>query len=118
MATWCGPHLQSVFDQWELVKHLSQDFVRKVPLKLGIMSTISSNEIVDLIGNIRTGYPGIEVRAPRKNPRVCASLSRGNKFLGWVHLPNFSHCRHFLVQLQSAPETVEACAGRKRLPTT
>jgi LysR family hydrogen peroxide-inducible transcriptional activator len=56
------PHLQSVFDQSVLVKHLSQDFVRKVPLKLGIMSTISPDEIVDLIGNIRTGHPGIEVR--------------------------------------------------------
>jgi LysR family transcriptional regulator, hydrogen peroxide-inducible genes activator len=56
------PHLQSVFDQSVLVKHLSQDFVRKVPLKLGIMSTISPDEIVDLIGNIRTRHPGIEVR--------------------------------------------------------
>lgn len=56
------PHLQSVLDQSMLVKHLSQDFVRKVPLKLGIMSTISPDEIVDLIGNIRTRHPGVEVR--------------------------------------------------------
>jgi LysR family transcriptional regulator, hydrogen peroxide-inducible genes activator len=56
------PHLQLVFDQSMLVKHLSQVFVRKVPLKLGIMSTISPDEIIDLIGNIRTRHPGIEVR--------------------------------------------------------
>ena len=56
------PHLQSVLDQSMLVKHLSQNFVRKVPLKLGIMSTISPDEIVDLIGNIRTRHPGVEVR--------------------------------------------------------
>jgi hypothetical protein len=62
-----GAAAPSVFHQSELVKHLSQDFMRKVPLKLGIMSTVSSNEIVDLIGNILTGCPGIEVRAPRKN---------------------------------------------------
>jgi LysR family hydrogen peroxide-inducible transcriptional activator len=56
------PHLQSVFDQSMLVKRLSQDFVQKVPLKLGIMSTISPDEIVDLIGNIRTRHPDIEVK--------------------------------------------------------
>src|SRR5262249_25169393 len=39
------PHLQSVYDHSMAVKHLSQD--RKVPLKLGIMSTISPDEIVD-----------------------------------------------------------------------
>jgi LysR family transcriptional regulator, hydrogen peroxide-inducible genes activator len=56
------PHLQSVCDQSKLVKHLSRDFAQKVPLKLGIMSTISPDEIIDLIANIRTHHPDVELR--------------------------------------------------------
>ena len=56
------PHLQSVYDQSRLVKRLSQEFVTKWPLKLGIMSTISPDEIVDLIANIRTHHPDVELR--------------------------------------------------------
>ena len=56
------PHLQSVYDHSMLAKHLSQDFAQKVPLKLGIMSTISPDEIVDLIANIRTRHPDVELR--------------------------------------------------------
>jgi hypothetical protein len=41
----------------------------------------------------------------------CHAQGRGN-------LPNFLRCRHFHVRIQSAPETVEERAGRKRLPTT
>jgi LysR family transcriptional regulator, hydrogen peroxide-inducible genes activator len=56
------PHLQSVYDHSRLAKDLSQDFVRKWPLKLGIMSTISADEVVDLIANIRTRHPDVELR--------------------------------------------------------
>jgi DNA-binding transcriptional LysR family regulator len=56
------PHLQSVYHHSMLAKHLSQDFVRRFPLKLGIMSTISPDEIVDLIGNIRTRHPDVELK--------------------------------------------------------
>jgi DNA-binding transcriptional LysR family regulator len=56
------PHLQSVYDHSTVVKHLSQDRVRRVPLKLGIMSTISPDEIVDLIANIRTRHPDVELK--------------------------------------------------------
>jgi LysR family transcriptional regulator, hydrogen peroxide-inducible genes activator len=56
------PHLQSVYDHSRLAKRLSQEFVRKWPLKLGIMSTISPDEIVDLIANIRTRHPEVELR--------------------------------------------------------
>src|SRR5215469_5830120 len=56
------PHLQSVFDHATLVKRLSKDFVQKVPLKLGIMSTISPDEIVDLIASIRIRHPDIELK--------------------------------------------------------
>ena len=56
------PHLQSVYDHSMLAKHLSQDFMRRSPLKLGIMSTISPDEIVDLIANIRTRHPDVELK--------------------------------------------------------
>ncbi len=56
------PHLQSVYDHSKLAKRLSQEFVRKWPLKLGIMNTISPNEIIDLIANIRTRHPEVELR--------------------------------------------------------
>ena len=46
------PHLQSVYDQSKLVKRLSREFAKQWPLKLGIMSTISPDEIVDLIAGI------------------------------------------------------------------
>ena len=56
------PHLQSVYDHSKLAKRVSQEFARKWPLKLGIMSTISPDEIVDLIANIRTRHPEVELR--------------------------------------------------------
>src|ERR1700686_4465214 len=56
------PHLQSVYHHSMLAKHLSQDFVRRLPLKLGIMGTISPDEIVDLIANIRTRHPDVELK--------------------------------------------------------
>jgi LysR family transcriptional regulator, hydrogen peroxide-inducible genes activator len=56
------PHLQSVYHHSMLAKHLSQDFAQRVPLKLGIMSTISPDEIVDLIANIRTRHPDVELK--------------------------------------------------------
>ncbi|HTZ66644.1 MAG TPA: LysR family transcriptional regulator [Roseiarcus sp.] len=56
------PHLQSVHDHTKQAKRLSKEFARKWPLKLGIMSTISPDEIVDLIANIRTRHPEVELR--------------------------------------------------------
>jgi LysR family transcriptional regulator, hydrogen peroxide-inducible genes activator len=56
------PHLQSVYDHSKMAKRLSRDFAKKWPLKLGIMTTTSPDEIVDLIGNIRAGHPEVELR--------------------------------------------------------
>lgn len=57
------PHLETVYDQSRAVKRLSQDFMRnKVPLKLGIMSTISPAEIVDLIAGIKARHASIELK--------------------------------------------------------
>jgi DNA-binding transcriptional LysR family regulator len=42
---------------------------RMVPLKLGIMSTISPDEIVDLIGALETKYSGLELKLCDANAR-------------------------------------------------
>jgi LysR family transcriptional regulator, hydrogen peroxide-inducible genes activator len=63
------PHLQSVYDHSILAKHLSRDFEKKVPLKLGIMSTISPDEIVDLITNIRARHPEVELKLSDANAK-------------------------------------------------
>src|SRR6202046_3132122 len=56
------PYLQSVYDQSSLVKRLSRERAKKWPLKLGIMSTISPDEIVDLIAGIRARHPEVELK--------------------------------------------------------
>ena len=74
------PYLKSVSDQSNLVKRLSREFAKKWPLKLGIMSTISPDEIVDLIANIRTRHPEVELNlcdANAKGP-ACTWLLDGD----------------------------------------
>jgi DNA-binding transcriptional LysR family regulator len=58
------PHLETVYEAAIKAKRLSQDIkqLKKVPLKLGIMSTISPDEIVDLISALRTRHEGLELR--------------------------------------------------------
>ena len=43
--------------------------LQKVPLKLGIMSTISPDEIIEMIANLRTRYEGIELQLCDANAR-------------------------------------------------
>jgi len=58
------PHLETVFEAAVKAKRLSQDLsqLKRVPLKLGIMSTISPDEIVDLIAALKTRHDGLELR--------------------------------------------------------
>jgi LysR family transcriptional regulator, hydrogen peroxide-inducible genes activator len=58
------PHLESIYSSAVKAKRLSRDLTefRKVPLKLGIMSTISPFEIVDLIAALKTRHDGLELR--------------------------------------------------------
>ena len=82
------PHLQSVYDHSKLAKRLSQEFVRKWPLKLGIMSTISPDEIVDLIANIRTRHPEVELRLCDANAKeLRARLLAGDLEVAIYALP-------------------------------
>jgi DNA-binding transcriptional LysR family regulator len=58
------PYLAEVFDSTQSARRLAQDYARlkKTPLKLGIMSTIAPDQIIDLIAAVRTRHPGIELR--------------------------------------------------------
>src|SRR5260370_28401577 len=48
------PHLETVYESAVKGKHLSKDLsqLRRVPLKLGIMSTVSPHAIVELIASL------------------------------------------------------------------
>jgi len=65
------PHLETVYEAAVKAKRLSQDIeqLKRVPLKLGIMSTISPDEIVDLIAALKTQHEGLELRLCDANAR-------------------------------------------------
>lgn len=65
------PHLATVYEQSMLAKRASEDYttMRKVPFELGIMSTISPDEIVDLIAALRLRHRGIELKLCDANAR-------------------------------------------------
>jgi DNA-binding transcriptional LysR family regulator len=58
------PYLETVYNAATKAKQLSHDVskMNRIPLKLGIMSTISPNEIVDLIVALEARYEGLELR--------------------------------------------------------
>ena len=65
------PHLETVYEAAVKAKRLSQDLsqLKRVPLKLGIMSTISPDEIVDLIAALKMRHDGLELRLCDANAR-------------------------------------------------
>lgn len=56
-------YLQGVFENSRQAKKFADEYVRlkKTPLKVGIMSTIAPDEIVELISSIRAHHPGVEL---------------------------------------------------------
>jgi LysR family transcriptional regulator, hydrogen peroxide-inducible genes activator len=58
------PHLETIYSSAVRAKRVSRDLteLRKIPLKLGIMSTISPFEIVDLIAALKTRHHGLELK--------------------------------------------------------
>lgn len=58
------PHLEQVYEQAEIARSQARDFtgMKRTQLKLGIMSTIAPDQIVDLIVALRSRYKGIELR--------------------------------------------------------
>ena len=58
------PHLETVYSATASAKQVSQDVnrMKKVPLKLGLMSTIAPDEIVELIAALKAQHPGLELQ--------------------------------------------------------
>jgi LysR family transcriptional regulator, hydrogen peroxide-inducible genes activator len=58
------PHLEMVFRATASAKRISHELATMniVPLKLGIMSTIAPDEIVDLIAALKEKHPGLELK--------------------------------------------------------
>lgn len=58
------PHLEHVYAESEAARTRARDFIelRKTQLKLGIMSTIAPDQIVDLIAALRARHKGIELK--------------------------------------------------------
>jgi LysR family transcriptional regulator, hydrogen peroxide-inducible genes activator len=57
------PHLRQMYERSQSAQKVAKDYVRlkKTPLKIGIMSTIAPDQIIDLIAAIKTRHPGIEL---------------------------------------------------------
>lgn len=56
-------YLAGVYENSMSAKQIAEQYTRqrKMPLKLGIMSTISPNEIVELVAAVRSHHPGVEL---------------------------------------------------------
>jgi LysR family transcriptional regulator, hydrogen peroxide-inducible genes activator len=56
-------YLAGVYENSMSAKQIAEQYVRlkKMPLKLGIMSTISPDEIVELVAVVRSHHPGVEL---------------------------------------------------------
>jgi len=58
------PYLEQIFHRAEEAKREAQDFLRlqKTPLRLGLMCTIAPTYLLDLVAEVRTRHPGIELQ--------------------------------------------------------
>ncbi len=58
------PHLESLNQEAQATKRLAKEFtqVKKTMLKLGIMCTIAPDQIIELIGSIKTRHPQVELQ--------------------------------------------------------
>ncbi len=84
------PHLAEVLDSTQSARRLAQEYgrLKKTPMKLGIMSTIAPDEIIDLIGAVRTRHPGIELRLCDSDAKdLRARLLNGDLELAVYALP-------------------------------
>jgi DNA-binding transcriptional LysR family regulator len=57
------PHLRQMYERSQSAQQLAKDYgrLKKTPLKIGIMSTIAPDQIIDLIAAIKSRHPGIEL---------------------------------------------------------
>jgi LysR family transcriptional regulator, hydrogen peroxide-inducible genes activator len=95
------PHLQMVYSATDSAMRVSRDIgaMNTVPLKLGIMSTISPDEIVDLIAALKTKYAGLELKLRDASAAALQDgLLRGELEARFMRFPerngtSFTRCR-------------------------
>ena len=58
------PYLDQVFGRAEQAKREAREFIRlqRTPLRLGLMCTIAPTYLLDLVAQVRTRHPGIELQ--------------------------------------------------------
>ncbi len=56
-------YLEGVFENSRQAKQIAEQYVhlKKTPLRVGIMSTIAPDEIIELISSVRAHHPGVEL---------------------------------------------------------
>ncbi|TGQ38360.1 LysR family transcriptional regulator [Mesorhizobium sp. M00.F.Ca.ET.216.01.1.1] len=72
-------YLQGVFENSRQAKQIADEYVhlKKTPLRVGIMSTIAPDEVIELISSVRARHPGVELHlcdadAPNLRRRLLA----------------------------------------------
>ena len=97
------PHLETVYEAAVKAKRLSQDLSqqKRVPLKLGIMSTISPDEIVDLIAALKNGTMGLNFVFVMQTPRICG--------IGCLPATSRSSSMHYRAKNSTSAPTLCRC---------
>ena len=84
------PHLSELYENSQSAKRVAKEYsgLQRTPLRLGIMSTIAPDQIVDLIAAIKANHPGIELHLCDSDARdLRARLIAGDLELTIYALP-------------------------------
>ena len=84
------PHLTDIYNAAMATQRLARDYtdLRRTPIRLGIMSTIAPDEIVDLIAAVKDRHPGIELHLCDSDAKsLRARLMEGELELAIYALP-------------------------------
>ncbi|TJW33108.1 MAG: LysR family transcriptional regulator, partial [Mesorhizobium sp.] len=66
-------YLQGVFENSRQAKQIADEYVhlKKTPLRVGIMSTIAPDEVIELISSVRARHPGVELHLCDADAPTC-----------------------------------------------
>ena len=97
------PHLSDIYKTTLSARQLAREYgrLKRTQLKLGIMSTVAPDELIDLIGAIKNCHPGLELHLSDSDTKSLRShLLEGQLELAIYALPGgsrtnartFFHC--------------------------
>ena len=84
------PHMKQLFDASQAARRLAKKILQegRIPLRLGIMSTIAPDEFIDLIGAVRMGHRDVELHLSDADAKTLrARLLAGDLDLAIYALP-------------------------------